>query len=288
MRSILLLAFVSMSACSSSEAAPNAPDASSSDAREVVLDPNGCTPLTDELPGAICIRTLRARVVDDRGAPLPELVVTACGDGCTFGATDARGDVVMDVRRYMRSAAMMVHGRAKYASFYLLFPSGSSDPDLGTVVAPALPPGTEELPTDGRAADRTFGDLTLSFAEGAKVEVDGIEFSEGPERRFSAVEVPKEKAPRWAAGDFAAVYALNPFGTNVDPGASVTIANTKGLPAGSKVEIFVHGADVFSRVLPFADFTKVGEGTVSADGATITSDGAIVRQLTWIGVRAIR
>jgi hypothetical protein len=253
-------------------------------------DANGCVaPAGGIEPGQLCVRSLSATVKDLDGASVASLITTACGDGCSFGKTDQAGTTRMDVRRYMRKAALMLHGRSRWASYYSRF-DATGDVDKGQLFLPKMPfDQGVDLPASGEAKAVTFGDVTYTFAAGSEIKVDQLELESAEEQRFRAVAVPVDKAPPFVAeagGGFAAVYALTPFATRITPGASVTLANTAKLAAGAAVELFIQGTALDDSYGAFGAFSKVADGHVSADGATIrTDDGQSVPQITWLGVR---
>ena len=196
----------------------------------------------------------------------------------------------MDVHRYMRKAAIMLHGRSHYASYYSRFDS-PGDVDKGTLFLPTMPfEEGVDLPADKQAKVVTHGDVTYTFAAGMDVNVDQIELEldGAAEQRFRSVRVALDKAPPFIdpKAGFAVLHALTPFHTRIKPGAAVTVANTAKLPAGAAVELFVQLTDLQEKSGPFGGFTKVADGHVSADGATIkTDDGQGVPEISWLGVR---
>ncbi len=278
---------VGMGCSSSSDSSQDAPKPLGKE-----YDANGCIPQssTGEIePGAICVHTLSAAVKDLNGNPIPELVTTACGSGCTYGKTDANGVTRMDVRRYMKSPALMLHGRSKWASYYSRFDAAGTV-DKGQLLLPVMPfDQGVELPQNGDAKTVSFSDVTYQFAAGTEVKIDRIELEGPDEQKFRAISVPLDKSPPFVAeagGNFAAIYALTPFGTKIKPGATVTLANTAKLPAGAAVELFQQATSLDNSHGPFGGFSKVADGHVSADGATIrTDDGQLVTQISWLGVR---
>jgi hypothetical protein len=243
--------------------------------------PDGGAPCIDREEGnpagSVCIRTVRLAVVDDVGAPVPDLPLTVCGDLCVWGQTDGDGRAQIDVRRWLRKPYARLHGRARFAG-YVVPLSGDGAVDLGELVAPRLPTSTVPV-TSGTLSS---GDLSLHIPDGAKVTVDTIELAPD-ERGFAAVRVDVAKAPPWARGDerLVGLWALAPFDTNVVPGAGVRIAQSFGLAAGTRVELVGHDptADASST------FTKVGEATVTADGALESDPTTPLVRLTWLGVR---
>ncbi len=277
-------------ACSSrgSDAQPSSQLDASPDGPVEQYDAKGClVPYYGVQPGAACITSLKGRVVDSDGKPIVELITTACGDGCTFGKTDPTGLTSMVVRRYMRKAAMMLHGRSKYASYYTAI-AGEGDIDKGTMVLPKMPADGVVVPEDGVATTITSGDVKLLLPAGLKVEIDKLELADPEEQKYRSLSVPLDKAPPFAdpALKIVAVYAMTPFATGLEPGVGASVQNRAGLAAGAAVEFFVHGTNLKDMNGPFAGFTKLAEGHVSADGKTIDTDpGQYIPELTWLGIR---
>jgi hypothetical protein len=94
-----------------------------------------------------------------------------------------------------------------------------------------------------------------------------------------------------------ALFALTPdwLGFAAPGGLKVAFDNGKGLPAGSKVTLYVVGSldtkirplEGQATVVPVGQWTELGGATVSADGKTIVSDpGSGLPGLGWIGWKA--
>src|SRR5688572_6214453 len=215
--SVLILGLV-LFACGSNRGVTDAKPADTESTPK--LDANGCVAPEEGAVRSdqVCVRTLAATVTGLDGAPVPSLVTTACGDGCTFGKTDASGRTRMEVQRYMSKAALMLHGRSKWASYYVRF-EGGGDVDKGTLFLPAMPIDKAIAFPDTTTASRvTFGDVTLSFAAGTDIHVDRVELDEPELQKLAAVAVPLDKSPPFVAdagGGFAAVYAFTPYATRI-------------------------------------------------------------------------
>ena len=276
-------------ACSSKSSSPAAAQATDDAAAPPVMwDAKRCVVAPDWVaPQAVCVRTLSATVVDEMAVPISNLVTTACGDGCSFGRTDAAGRTSMSVHRYMTKPALMLHGHSKYASYYILLePDGDVDKGLQTL--PTMPVAGLTIPEDGLAHDITAGDVTISLPAGGSVLIDKTELIEVPEQQFRSLAVPVAKAPPFVdpALKITALYALTPFATKLAPGVALSVANTAMLPNGAAVEFFIQGTDVKDKFGPFGRFNKIAEGHVSADGTKITTDaGQSITELTWLGIR---
>ena len=287
-RYFLALALPVLSACSSSSTPPAQATVADAAAPPVMYDAKGCVMAPDWVaPQAVCVRTLSATVVDEMAKPISILVTTACGDGCSFGRTDATGRTSMSVHRYMTKPALMLHGHSTYASYYVLLET-EGDVDKGMVMLPTMPAAGLPIPEDGLAHDVTAGDVTISLPAGGSVLIDKTELIEVPEQQFRSLPVPVAKAPPFVdpALKITVLYALTPFATKLDPGVALSVANTAMLPTGAAVEFFIQGTDVKDKFGPFGRFNKMADGHVSADGTKITTDaGQSITELTWLGIR---
>jgi hypothetical protein len=120
------------------------------------------------------------------------------------------------------------------------------------------------------------------------VEPDPFDFGTPDLRKFRAAAVSTQNPP--AAVDaslgFGILYALTPSATELCPPAALTVPNSANFPAGSAVEVYLHGIDIAEVWAPYGGWAKVSDGTVSADGKTIsTSEGGGLPALSVIGVR---
>jgi hypothetical protein len=125
-------------------------------------------------------------------------------------------------------------------------------------------------------------------ADAAPVEPDPFDFDTPDLKKFRAVEVPLAKAP--AAVDpslgFGMVVALTPAAAVLCPAAALSVPNSPAWPAGSRVEVFLHGVDVGEEWAPYAGWARVSGGAVSADGKTIMTDpDGGLPALSVIGIR---
>ncbi len=273
LRVALVAGFTLVVGCGSTGEGPSEPLAA--DAR--------CGDRGELAPDATCLGSVTATLVDERAAPVADVPITVCGDGCVYGRTDPNGRATIAIDAYLRRPSLMVHGRSRVASWWLAL-DRAGDVDLGTLVAPRMP-SKVPLPVAGEGGAVTSGEVTLEIAHDASIALDVIELQTPEEQGFSAARVPLESAPPWARGDakLLALYALTPFATVISPGAKVRIENRLGLAPDTPVELWIHGGD--DRKTPM--FAKAGGARVTSDGAAIvTDDAAPLPQIGWIGVRA--
>ena len=90
-----------------------------------------------------------------------------------------------------------------------------------------------------------------------------------------------------ATGDpsFAMVYTLGPVDTVFCGAVTATFDNYAGLPADSTVEIFGQELATAEHYGPYGEWTKIADGVVSSDGATITTTGDGLPALLTVAIR---
>jgi hypothetical protein len=232
---------------------------------------------------------LSAIVVDGAGKPVSKVIAQACGTNiCLNGTTGADGSVTIEQAVSMTKPAFKYGDGTLYARFALPLEDPSVNVDLGKEVtflfdAPEMGVALEP----GKPAVSHGATVTLS-PETTDVTPDRLDFYTADLRKFRAVEVPIAKAP--AAVDpsfgFELVYALTPSDTVLCPAAALSVPNTPGWDAGSRVEVFLHGIDVAEEWAPYGGWAKVSGGAVSADGTSISTDAdGGIPALSVIGIR---
>jgi hypothetical protein len=112
--------------------------------------------------------------------------------------------------------------------------------------------------------------LEMAGVPGAKLEItpDSVVFKDGSRvGQITWTQVQSDKVPMPPANGVVALpaWTIQPHGALFTTPARVTLPNTTGLPPGAQAEMFQFDHDI-------EEFVSVGTGTVSADGATITSD----------------
>jgi len=233
---------------------------------------------------------LSATVVDAASKPVSGVIAQACGTNiCLNGTTRADGSVDIDNKPVaMTKPAFKYGGGQAYAKFALALTGVTIDVDLGEQVTFAFDPPEMGSPLEpGKTAVSRGFSVTLP-AGAAPVEPDPFDFDTPDLKKFRAVEVPVAKAP--AAVDpslgFGMVVALTPAATVLCPAAALSVPNLPAWPAGSRVEIFLHGVDVGEEWAPYAGWARVSGGAVSADGKTIMTDpDGGLPALSVIGIR---
>ncbi|MEM7244303.1 MAG: carboxypeptidase regulatory-like domain-containing protein [Acidobacteriota bacterium] len=112
--------------------------------------------------------------------------------------------------------------------------------------------------------------LTLSSLPGVElsIEAGSATFPDGGSSGLvSLTQVNVDRIPMAPGAGLqpSLAFTLQPGGTHFDPPVRVTVPNLRGLVPGRVVELFSFDHDL-------VQFVSVGPGTVSEDGATITSD----------------
>jgi hypothetical protein len=232
---------------------------------------------------------LSATVVDESGNPAGRVTAQACGINlCLNGKTDARGYIAITERGSLKKAAFKYGGGQSYARFALALDLTSGDAlALGEQRTIAFDPPEDGAPlAPGRTATSRGASLTL--APNAATSIDVFDFDTPDLRRFRSAEIPEAAWPDAVDRSlgFALVVALTPSGGEICPRAKLSLANTAALPAGARVEFFVHGTEVSEAWAPYGGWAKVSGGAVTSDGASIETDpDGGIPILSVVGVR---
>jgi hypothetical protein len=216
------------------------------------------------------IDSVSALLVDLDGAPIGNEVVQVCGtDVCIQGRTSANGGVTIAAKSPIRKAAFKFGEGKLSARFAWLLPE-ATEVDLGTVRSVRLPELDTAVPiVAGEVA--SSGGLTLEPPAGSRVRFDQLTFQTGNERGLRALKVPLDLAPSVVSEgpDLEIVYAATPNGTEFCPPAKLSIINDEGWPAGSEVEVWLHGIEIEEEWAPYGGWAHVADARVSEDGARI-------------------
>jgi hypothetical protein len=239
-----------------------------------------------------------ARVVDLEANPAV-LRATVCDKFvCIKAETDSAGVVVTCDQNgiclpgiqpgiEMTRPAFTYGTGLEYAEFAFSLPVGATSFDLGDMTAIKLPELGTGMPL-ACGAVASSGGLTLRLDPDAKVTIDTTVYTTPQEQQLRAISVPIERAPSAVdpALGFEIVIAATPMNATFCPPAALSADNTAGFPAGTPVEVFVHGVDPLEPWAVYGGWTKASDGVVSADGAKVetTPDGG----LPMLGVIGIR
>jgi len=119
------------------------------------------------------------------------------------------------------------------------------------------------------------GDLTLALPAGGAIQVDTLSYDTPDKQALRAVTLPVSEQVALIRGmGFEILLAVAPAATTFCPPAAVTVPNSPEWPAGTSAEFFVMGGDVSQEWAPWAAWTHITDGVVSADGKTITTYAA--------------
>jgi hypothetical protein len=243
----------------------------------------------DPAATAVTFVGMSATVVDETGAPVPDLRAQACGiDLCLNGATGPSGYVAIEKPvTFLKPAFKYGDGRT-HAKLALPLTGTPVDVDLGEQATVTFPPVDTSVPfTPG--TDITQNGITLLLqGDLVPVKPDPFDYDTADLRGFRAATFPDGLLPDAVDPSLGLgiVVALTPVGVRLCPRAGLTVPNTAGWPANASVEFFVHGVEVEEEWAPYGGWAKVSDGRVSSDGASITTseDGGIP-ELSIVGLR---
>jgi hypothetical protein len=230
----------------------------------------------------------KATIVDETGAPVVGTSIFICGlDLCSNpGMTQAAGAAFISTTSLMKKPAFKYGDGVSYAE--MAIPLAMMSTDFTT--------GNMSLAT-GKLSDKTgmdltpgtsvvSGDVTIKLDANASVNVlPAFTSSE-----FRSVSIPLTNVGpilnpvmvNNMPANFKLLYGVTPAGTDVCPAAKVTVAlphaqmmpNDFGWAAGAMVEFWIMTTDAGQTYAPYAGWAKMSDGTVSADGKSVsTVDG---------------
>jgi hypothetical protein len=232
-------------------------------------------------------RTVTAKIVDETGAPVAAgQPVYICGlDVCSPpGTTDATGSISISTSLAEKKPALKVGDALSYAELSIPLTMLTTDFTAGGTKVintaklqgkpgAALTPGT----------DATSGDVTVSVPSGASVGIDGLVYTTSDQQLFRAVNIPlANEGPVLASAGvtgFELLYGVAPAETTICPPAKITVAlphatrtpNDFGWAPGTAVEFWITTTDTGQTYAPYAGWAKTSDGTVSADGMSVTT-----------------
>jgi len=234
------------------------------------------------------VDSVQATLVDFNGAPLPNLAIQVCGtDICFNDTTNATGQVLVNAASMMTKPALKYADGIVYARFGILLPPES-------VVMFPTPLEVARFPDLGMGApltagqSATSGDVTITVAAGATVEIDTLIHDDPAEQDFRSVTIPIAKASPGVdpSLNLELLFAVTPLETLFCPAAAVSVPNSAGWPAGTDVEFHVHGLEIGEEWAPYGGWAKASDGKVSADGTKVeTATGGGLHILGDFGIR---
>ena len=242
--------------------------------------------------GGTCVTTVSGSLVDEKGAPLADMVVSYCAEICFFGKTVADGSFVVDVYSYLpvERYALLVHARPDHASLYTVPPPLDGDHITFTrpVVTPTLPADGPLLAVDGSAQTASSNDITVAIDKGTNLFFDPEDIQAGDKgHKLRALPITRLSDYLFIDPQHppTQLYALSPFELVSFKPMRITVANRSGFAAGTAVD-FLAMRGLISDGAPAGRLNPVATGHVSSDGARIEMDPGIgILSLTWLGVR---
>jgi hypothetical protein len=234
--------------------------------------------------------SVTAAIVDETGAPVVGTPTAICGlDLCSpFKATGLDGKTSITSTLAFTRPALHYGDGIDYALLTVPLATGANDFSAGGHL---LATG-KLLDKPGAAMEpgsvASSGDVSVTISAGATVSIDLLTYDTPVNQKLRAVSMPianlgpvlASAMPGGAAADFALVYGVAPAGTIVCPAVKVTVTlphktaaanNDLGWAPGAGVEFWVTTTDVGQAYAPYAGWAKMSDGTVSADGATVST-----------------
>jgi hypothetical protein len=234
---------------------------------------------------SVQVTSVSATLFDQNGAVIADSPVQVCGlDLCFPGTTGIAGTVTVSPDHVLMRPALLIGDSLAYVK--LAVPVNLATTTFSRLVTVALPAMGAAFQPGG---DAVSGGVTLSLPAGGRALVDTLDYATPAEQLFRAAPVPvgdEAALPGIAAYGLQLVFGTTPLETIFCPSARVTVPNTLNWGAGKAVEFYVHGADVSQSFAPYADWAKISDGQVSADGRTVsTADGQGFPVLESFGIR---
>jgi hypothetical protein len=227
------------------------------------------------------VGVVSGQLVDENGEPTSSGLVQICGkDVCINADVLDDGKLLQDIGQGMLAPACKFGNGKQWGK--LALPIAAGDSELGTLTTVSLP-AFDEGAALAPGEDATSGDVTLTLADDAHVEIDTLTYEDESEFGFRAAQLPEATLALFSQ-DFAVAYALSPVETRVCPSPALHIVNTTDLPAGAALELFILGLDVLEVWAPYGQWHRIGEGKVSDDGATLDFEDGLPL-LTAIAIR---
>lgn len=250
-----------------------ASQATSSSSAAATGSPRVCTPPTfhDDSP-ALPFERLTATVVDEEGNPVQNILAQACGTNvCLQSKTNAEGRVTITEAAEISKLAFKYGDGLRYAQIVVQAAEGERH-DLGTQTTLRLPEEDTNNRFEAGATVESSG-ARLTLDADATVKLDRLSYPDAEQHVFVAREFERAVLPpSIEAREFDAVWVLGPLKTSFCPSAALSLPNTAKFPAGSVVELHLLVNDIEGHFAPYAEWGKVGEATVTSDGARIETD----------------
>ncbi|HMR80607.1 MAG TPA: hypothetical protein PKD61_36105, partial [Polyangiaceae bacterium] len=199
----------------------------------------------DPSPQARCIQSVSGRVVDEKGAGIPKLLMSVCGSICYYGETEADGafKVAVGARLDPAQYSTLPHGRPDRTNFYFQLPDSAADDFVaGDLLSLALPSGGEALvvksdQNGAPAQSVTHAGVTLDVPSGVVVKIDVEDIALGNDGKlFRALRVDPAQHAAFVAPNMnvAELFHFTPFETGFqdDQGKPTKVQLSFPAPAG--------------------------------------------------------
>jgi hypothetical protein len=126
-------------------------------------------------------------------------------------------------------------------------------------------------------ADAVSGGVALTLGQTTVVTVDELNYDTPDKQLFRAVQIPVDQIkpvldPSMLGLEL--VFGAAPIETTFCPPAQVKVPNSPMWAAGTAVEFYALGLETGQEWAPYAGWTKISDGAVSADGKVIATDAA--------------
>ncbi len=288
---LALAAALSLAACSSEPAdSDNQGGSGSSDGGEAngSSGGSGATPATCPAgPGehsdteAVLVGVVSGEIVDEQGDPTRAGLVQVCAKNvCIDAAVSPSGKLEQTLDLEMDGPACKFGDGKEWGK--LAIPIAAGDTELGTLTAVRLPDYADGVPfAPGESA--TSAGVTLSLSDDAVIEYDLLTYEDDSMLGFRAARLSDAALDQLEQG-FVLGFVLSPLETRICPSPALSIENSVDLAPGTELELYILGLDVGEMWAPYAGWQKVGEGSVSDDGASLDFPEGLPL-LTAIGIK---
>ncbi len=229
-------------------------------------------------PADVMVSMVSAVARDAAGAPITGYPMQLCGaDLCLNGDTNSFGQVTFSNgnptldRPLFKPGDSLDYGKIGY-------PFGPGSPSPLTGYFPSMVDSGQGL---AAGASVSASGATLTIAADGGFDVDLLTYDEPQKQTFRAATVPVDLVDDVTGSpDFSMVYALGPVDTLLCPPAILTVDNYSGIVAGADVEFWGQEVNVEELFGGYGEWVKLDDGTVSADGMTVSTTNGLPVLLT--------
>jgi hypothetical protein len=246
--------------------------------------PGGCgDPAYGGGEKAAMLESCDGDIEDESNAPLPKFLLTLCGlDKCENGQTDAAGHVHWDFANTITKPALKMGDGAVRLEIAALLPVSQAATMPAPIPLPRLPKDGAPIVVGGAA---TSNGVTLTVAAGSQVGLSD-QYPTAEMQQFRAMRVPDGTLAAIQHGETVDIaYGMGPSKAFFCPAAAMAFPNDLGLTPGATVDVYLHGVETMQTFAAYAEWTKVAEATVSADGKTIATGAEAIHQIGVIGLK---